>query len=123
MNSRSKNFDVLCSVLFMFLLTGGQAARGEMANQTITDASISTAVRAKLTNDRVSNFPRIDVNTDRGIVTLSGTVATKAQRAQAERLTRQVEGVLKVKNNLQIQNRPPEDIITGNQSPQKSRMA
>jgi osmotically-inducible protein OsmY len=94
-----------------------------MANQTITDASISTAVRAKLTNDRVSNFPRIDVNTDRGIVTLSGTVATKAQRAQAERLTRQVEGVLKVKNNLQIQNRPPEDIITGNQSPQKSRMA
>ena len=106
MYSLPKGFAVLCYVLFIFVTTGCQSTTGKTAGQTTTDASISTAVQAKLTSDRVSNFPRIDVDTERGIVNLSGIVETEAQRAQAERLARQVKGVLKVNNNLQIQNRP-----------------
>ena len=44
----------------------------------MSDASISTAVQAKLTSDRLSNFPRIDVDTERGVVNLSGVVETEA---------------------------------------------
>ena len=73
----------------------------------MSDASISTAVQTKLTSDRVANFPRIDVDTERGVVNLSGIVETEVQRARAERLAHEVEGVVKVNNNLQIQNRPP----------------
>ena len=108
MHTPPRGFGVLCSVLFLLLVTGCQATTGKTADQTVSDASISTAVQAELTRDRVSNFPRIDVDTERGTVYLSGIVETEAHRAQAERLAWRVDGVRKVKNNLQIQNRPPE---------------
>jgi len=88
-------------------LSGCQSTTGKTAGQTMSDASISTAVQTKLTSDRLSNFSRIDVDTERGVVNLSGVVETEAQRVQADRLARQVEGVVKVNNNLQIENRLP----------------
>lgn len=44
----------------------------------------------------------IDVDTLKGVVTLSGRVKTPAERDQAMALTRQVEGVVEVKDALQI---------------------
>jgi hypothetical protein len=101
-----KALGVVSCVLFMAVIIGCQSTTGKTAGQTMSDASISTAVQAKLTRDRLGNFPRIDVDTERGVVNLSGIVETDAQRAQAARLAQQVEGVVKVNNNLQIQNRP-----------------
>jgi hyperosmotically inducible protein len=99
---------ISCVVLtFVVALISCQSTTGKTASQTMSDASISTAVQAKLTSDRLSNFPRIDVNTERGVVNLSGVVETEGQRARAVRLAQQVEGVVRVNNNLQIQNRPP----------------
>jgi hyperosmotically inducible protein len=91
----------------MWTLSGCQSMTGKTAGQTMHDASISTAVQTKLTSDRLANFPRINVETERGVVSLNGVVETAAQRARAESLVRQVDGVLRVNNNLQIQNRPP----------------
>jgi hyperosmotically inducible protein len=97
-----------CAVLALLgALSGCQSTTGKTAGQTMSDASITTAVQTKLTRDRLSNFPRIDVDTERGVVNLSGVVETEAQRVQAERLAHQVEGVVRVNNNLQIQNRLP----------------
>lgn len=97
-----------CAVLALLgALSGCQSTTGKTAGQTMSDASISTAVQTKLTSDRLSNFPRIDVDTERGVVNLSGVVETEAQRARAERLAHQVDGVVRVNNNLQIQNRLP----------------
>ena len=107
MHTRPGGFGVLYSVLFLFLVMGCQSTTGKTANQTVSDATISAAVQAELTRDRVSNFPRIDVDTERGIVYLSGIVETEAQRIEAERLAWRVEGVRNVKNNLQIQSRVP----------------
>ena len=105
-SSRSKILRALCFVLFMSVIAGCQSTTGKTAEQTMSDASISSAVQTKLTSDRLSNFSRIDVDTERGVVYLSGIVETEAQRAQAAHLARQVNGVVKVNNNLQIQNRP-----------------
>ena len=58
---------------------------------------------SKLTADRVSNFSRVDVDTESGVVSLSGVVQSAEQRTHAEALARQVRGVTKVQNNLQIQ--------------------
>lgn len=71
--------------------------------QNVSDASISTAVQTKLTGDRVSNFTRVDVDTERGIVQLSGVVPSSEQKSRAEELTKQVNGVRRVNNNLQVQ--------------------
>ena len=102
-----------CSLLtFPVALTGCQSITGKTASEMMSDASISTAVQAKLTSDRLSNFPHIDVDTERGVVNLSGVVETEAQRTQALRLAKQVEGVVRVNNNLQVQNHPPAGLIS-----------
>jgi hyperosmotically inducible periplasmic protein len=93
------------SFSLMMALTGCQSTTGKTAGQTMSDASITVAVQKKLTSDRFSNFTRIDVDTERGVVNLSGIVQTEEQRMRMGRLANEVAGVLKVNNNLQIQNR------------------
>jgi len=87
-------------------LIGCQSVTGKTAGENVTDASISTAVQSKLTGDRVSNFTRVDVDTERGIVNLSGVVQSAEQKARASELARQVNGVKRVNNNLQVQDQP-----------------
>jgi len=96
-----------CVVLFAMVgLIGCQSINGKTGGETITDASISTAVQSKLTADRVSNFTRVDVDTERGTVNLSGVVQSAEQKARASELARQVNGVKRVNNNLQVQDQP-----------------
>lgn len=85
------------------ILTACQSMTGKTAGQTMDDATVTTSVQAKLTRDKASNFSRIDVDTNRSIVTLNGVVRTAEEKSRAEALARQVEGVSKVNNNLQIQ--------------------
>jgi osmotically-inducible protein OsmY len=87
---------------FMFL-TACESMTGKTAGQTIDDATITTYVQSRLTSDKASNFSRIDVDTNRGVVTLNGVVKTGEEKSRAEYLARKVEGVTKVNNNLQIQ--------------------
>jgi hyperosmotically inducible protein len=87
-------------------LIGCQSMTGKTAGENVSDASISTAVQSKLTSDRVSNFTRVDVDTERGVVNLSGVVQSAEQKARASELARQVNGVKKVNNNLQVQDQP-----------------
>ncbi|HEU4686116.1 MAG TPA: BON domain-containing protein [Nitrospira sp.] len=72
------------------------------AQQRMEDASVSAAVQAKLTGDRSSNFTRVEVKSNEGVVSLTGVVPTAGQRARAEELARQVHGVSKVDNDLRI---------------------
>ena len=45
----------------------------------------------------------INVDVDKGVVTLTGTVASAAQKTRAEAVAKSVEGVTWVKNNLKVQ--------------------
>ncbi len=90
-------------VALFWLLTGCEALTGRTIGRSIDDANITTAVNAQLVRDKASNFTRIDVDTNNGIVTLNGTVVSAEQRARAEEITRKVGGVKGVINNLQIQ--------------------
>jgi osmotically-inducible protein OsmY len=45
----------------------------------------------------------INVDVDNGIVTLSGTVASAAQKTKAEQVAKAVEGVKSVRNQLKVQ--------------------
>ena len=44
----------------------------------------------------------INVDVDKGVVTLSGTVANAAQRTKAEQVAKAVEGVTSVRNQLKV---------------------
>lgn len=102
-----KAFTMWCFGLALLGTVGCQSTTGKTASQTISDSSITASVQAKLTADKVSNFPRIDVDTERGIVSLNGIVESAQQRERAERLAREVGGVKGLNNNLQLQAQSP----------------
>jgi len=79
------------------------AACGKSVADTIDDATISTHVKTALLNDPVVGGLRIDVDTFKGVVTLSGRARTKEEEAKAVALARKVGGVTDVKSSLQIQ--------------------
>jgi hyperosmotically inducible periplasmic protein len=85
------------------VLPACQSMTGKTAGQNIDDATLTASVQAKLTGDKLSNFSRINVDTDRGVVSLNGVVRTEEEKVRAEELAQQVNGVTKVNNNLQIQ--------------------
>lgn len=93
------------AVLAVALLTGCQAMTGKTAGQTVDDAGITTAVKAKLAGEKAVTLTRIDVDTNQGVVALNGVVDTSATKQRAEELARQVNGVKSVVNNLQVQAR------------------
>jgi hyperosmotically inducible periplasmic protein len=87
----------------LMILTACESMTGKTTGQTIDDATMTASVQGKLTADKPSNFSRINVDTDRGIVTLNGVVRSAEEQSRAEELARKVDGVTKVNNNLQIQ--------------------
>jgi len=87
----------------LMILTACQSMTGKTTGQTIDDATVTASVQAKLTGDKLSNFSRINVDTDRSVVSLNGVVRSVEEKSRAEELARQVAGVTKVNNNLQIQ--------------------
>ena len=79
------------------------AACGKSVGDTIDDATITTRVKTSLLNDPVVGGLRIDVDTFKGVVTLSGRVKSKDEEAQALALARKIGGVADVKSTLQVQ--------------------
>ncbi len=90
-------------ILSLVMMTGCQAMTGKTAGTNIDDTMITSSVKTKLAGDSMASLTRIDVDTDRGIVTLNGVVETEAAKKQAEQLAGQVDGVKRVNNNLQIE--------------------
>ena len=62
-------------------------------------------VKAKIAEDPHLSAFAIEVETQRGIVQLSGFVDSSAQRTAAGRIARSVEGVKSVKNSLTVKPR------------------
>jgi hyperosmotically inducible protein len=93
-------------LLAVVLLLGGcTAMTGETAGQNIDDATITAKVKSKLAADRLSNLTRVDVDTTNQVVALNGVVQSADAKVRAGRLAKEVSGVRKVENNLQVQNR------------------
>ena len=99
---RLLNF-ALPMLALVWVISGCQALTGETLGQNIDDTTITTQVKAKLAAEKGTTLTRVQVDTNRGIVQLSGTVQTAADRARVEQVTRGVSGVRGVVNNLQIQ--------------------
>lgn len=68
----------------------------------LEDTEITTKIKAKLTGDPEINPFKIDVDTNEGVVRLSGTVEKPMVRAEAEKLARNTEGVTRVINDIRI---------------------
>lgn len=98
---RQKKFTAL--LLAVVLALPLLAACGKTVGETIDDATITTRVKTAYINDPVIGGLRIDVDTFKGVVTLSGRVKSKAEEAKAIEIARTIGGVRDVKSTLQIE--------------------
>ena len=94
-------------VLFVFIaLIFGAALTtfaGRSAGVAIDDATITTKVKYELAEDvKFSTLKTVQVDTNRGEVTLTGRVHSKQEKQHAGALARKVKGVAKVHNMLSI---------------------
>jgi len=96
---------ILPAIALMLLLAGCQAITGETMGENIDDTTITTTVKAQLAAEKGTTLTRVQVDTNRAVVQLSGVVESAADRARAEQVTRGVGGVKGVVNNLQVQGR------------------
>lgn len=99
---RHKFFAAILALLLVAPLVGC----GKTVGETIDDATITTRVKTAFVNDPVVGALRIDVDTFKGVVTLSGRVKSKEEEAQAIALARKINGVTDVKSTLQIEPEP-----------------
>jgi len=74
----------------MLLLNACQAIANETLGENIDARIITTTVKAKLAAEKNSPLMRDQVDTNRGVVQLSGVVASGADRSRAERKWHQI---------------------------------
>ncbi len=79
----------------------------DVANQLDTDTAIMARVVAALADDPRTANAVIEVASDRGVVTLSGTVDSPEVRGAAQEIAARQPGVVAVVNALEVQPREP----------------
>ena len=90
------------TLAIMLLMTGCQAMTGETAGQNIDDGVLTSSVKTSLAGERLNTLSRVGVETNNGIVVLTGEVETANEKSRAGTVASQVKGVRQVVNNLQV---------------------
>jgi hyperosmotically inducible periplasmic protein len=72
------------------------------SSQAVDDSTVSAKVKGKLAADSQTSAIKIGVETKEGIVTLTGTVPTDTEKAKAEQLAKNTEGVKLVVNHIEV---------------------
>jgi BON domain len=94
--------NVAGTLVVLFLMSGCQAMTGETMGQNLDDGALTSSVKTKLASDKLVTLSRVGVETNNGIVYLTGEVETGEQKSHIGSVSSQVSGVKKVVNNLQV---------------------
>ena len=102
----TQRFPLASSLLLataLFTLGGCAVTRGqESVGAYVDDSAITTAVKARFIDSRQVDASAISVETMKGTVMLSGFAKSSMERTTAESLTRKVNGVVAVKNEIAV---------------------
>jgi hyperosmotically inducible periplasmic protein len=91
------------ALLSFTLATGCTALTGKSAGTNIDDTTITASVKTNLAAERgMQTLTSVDVDTNRGVVSLNGVVESATAKDRAAAIARQTNGVHKVINNLQV---------------------
>lgn len=101
-----KNFKFATTLVAALMLTTVvgcvSTTKKETVGEYIDDATITTSVKAAILNEPTLKVAEINVETYKGVVQLSGFVASPASVATATQVARGVNGVKSVKNDIRI---------------------
>ena len=81
---------------------GSPGGGGTSVGQTRADAVITSRINTRYVDDSLVSALNIRVNTNRGVVTLYGTVENRAVAARAVELARTTSGVKRVVSRLKV---------------------
>jgi osmotically-inducible protein OsmY len=70
--------------------------------RNVADSAITARVKSRLAADTDAGALKIDVDTNGGVVTLTGTVPSQSEKTQAEQIAGNTEGVARVINNITV---------------------
>jgi hyperosmotically inducible periplasmic protein len=86
---------------FTLVSTGCAVIRGqETPGAYVDDAATTTAIKAKMIEDKTVDAGAINVQTLNGAVALNGFAKSGAEKTRAEQIARSTKGVREVRNNL-----------------------
>jgi hyperosmotically inducible protein len=100
---------VMCLALTAFTGCSDNYSKAEPKDQQAgtenkrSDTAITTELKAKITDDELLDNTDVSVDTNNGIVTLTGSVHTAAQEHRANELAKNTQGVVSVNSNLRIE--------------------
>ncbi|WP_026860995.1 BON domain-containing protein [Pseudidiomarina sediminum] len=117
-NAIVKNLNAVCVVTAVSALTFGSAAMAatplqehdqnkaeqamEQTGDYLSDAAITTKVKSTILASDALNVLQINVETNDGVVQLSGFVADEEDIDTAERIVRGIDGVKDVENDIEV---------------------
>jgi osmotically-inducible protein OsmY len=81
----------------------GCANTGEKSGAYVDDSWITSKVKSEMVASKSVKARDIGVTTNRGVVTLSGNVATWDESNKAAEIARGVKGVTQVENDIHVQ--------------------
>lgn len=81
-----------------------RAKNRDTVSSGASNATLTTKVKSALARDSgMGTMTSIDVDSDKGVVTLKGKVDTADAKKKAEEIAKKVEGVKSVKNQLRVE--------------------
>jgi len=106
----SKTLAGASAALAIIALSGCMSTPDRSAGRVLDDKMIASKVKSALNNTPVYKFDDVKVATYKGVVQLSGFVDTPEQKAKAGDVTKRVEWVRDVVNNISIKQH--DDMLT-----------
>lgn len=98
-----RQLGVVVASAFILAVSGCSVTRGQQGvGEYMSDAGVTTAVKAKFAEDPTVAATSIGVETLNGTVQLTGFAKSQAEKDRAVALARQVKGVTTVKNDIVV---------------------
>ncbi|MCK0512393.1 BON domain-containing protein [Aromatoleum buckelii] len=103
MTQLGKYFSAFFLAIALITAVGcSSTAKQEGTGEYIDDTVITTKVKAAILNEPTLKVAEINVETFKGVVQLSGFVASQADINKAVEIARGVSGVKSVKNDMRV---------------------
>ena len=94
--------DKMIKILFSVILSLGLFGAALSAEKLTSDDAIYDYVRRKLASDQIVKGGGLQVDVQKGVVTLRGTVEEQKQKERAAKLAKKIAGVKSVDNQLTV---------------------
>jgi osmotically-inducible protein OsmY len=100
--NKIKRISAVLSAAALLALGGCASTSDNKVGAYFDDAAITAKVKTAIYNESALKVTDISVTTQENVVSLSGSVKSRAERTKAEQVARKVDGVKRVKNELQV---------------------